>query len=207
MSKIGSFSKAWILSLTLMVQNTSSPQFIGTAVMKLSSEDVAAILSLEGVTTPWLIHASQGQIGRPVQIFLPPGVATGKLRRGKMLFALGTGPGQWHIVEAGQYAQVAVEGHSLEKLRDHLDLTSPFAVSGDISDDDLLSIVQLIRSKPLAALSNTIGQPAIVAGDLRSVRYPFQLMEPFGSSFHSKMCGGNASYSKEGERHGLPRRR
>jgi hypothetical protein len=61
----------------------------------------------------------------------------------------GTSP-SWKYLNTEPWAQVALPGRGFETLQDDGDLNRPFTVAGgDISDDDLIKIVTLIRSSRL----------------------------------------------------------
>jgi hypothetical protein len=160
------------LAVLVLLQTTgTAPIRIGTNAGLLTERDLTELLAVPGVANPWLMDARTGQIGEFVRIFLPPTSVTSNLRRGTAIVAVRnrfTPEGErWRAsVERNAYAQVAVEGRSMDQVERLGDLAQPFFVTGSFTDDELLSIVRLIRSKPTAPLTNTLGQSGPVAGDL-----------------------------------------
>lgn len=149
---------------------------IGTLAGSLTERDLAAILALPGVLTPWLIHAGRGQIGHYLEVYLPPDTATDAVRRGTFL----VGGRRSTIQEGGwglnsgdsqrNYAQVAVVGRNMNQVVSQMDVARPFELRGTFTDAELLEIVGFIRSNPLSQISNNIGQPAMVMGSLMPIR-------------------------------------
>ena len=157
--------------LVLMQTTATAPIRIGTNAELLTARDLTELLALPGVANPWLLDARTGQIGEFVRIFLPPTSVTSNLRRGTAVYArrnrfIPEGERWTAAAERVAYAQVAVEGRSMDQVERQGDLAQPFFVTGSFTDDEVLSIVRLIRSKPTAPLTNYLGQSGPVAGEL-----------------------------------------
>jgi hypothetical protein len=139
-----------ILMLLLpLVQSASMPLLIGALDPQLTTDDVAA-LEMVLPAKPWLLYGSRIQFGgaKWVQSFLPPTVETKVLRRGTIVYVeRGTNPmGIWVVQRTESYAQVAIPGRAFNDIRDDHDINRPFRVIGRFEDDELVSLVEFLRS-------------------------------------------------------------
>jgi hypothetical protein len=141
---------------------------------KLSNDEIVELRSFSRTMArgPWLISAKAGQLGHMAQLYLSPETDTGAFRRGAFLTArLGlrdpSGRRSWSHEEnfGGAYAQVAVEGRSLNDVQGDRDIMRPFEVTGAFDDMELVSLIRFIRSKPTSPISNQLGASKPVSGD------------------------------------------
>jgi hypothetical protein len=166
-----------LAAMAMLLQTTSAtPIKIGTQAGALTDREVAVILALPGVSNPWLFHAWQGQlVTTVVEIHLRPTTVTSTIRRGILMAAsrspMFKEPG-WSLGREEQrtYAQVLIEGVSMDQVSSPLDVNRPFETRGAFTDDELVEIVRFIRSNPLAQTSNLGGQPAVVRGNRLPIR-------------------------------------
>jgi hypothetical protein len=56
--------------------------------------------------------------------------------------------GEWNVSATESYGQVAIPGRSFDDIRGDQDMNRPFRVIGRLDDDELVRIVQLVRSDP-----------------------------------------------------------
>jgi hypothetical protein len=149
-----------IFLLAFIIQSTSAtPLRLGEIGEQLSSDDIAAIerISQKIGGKPWLLIGQREQVGQSwnVRVYLPPEKSNNLLRRGPMC-TVWTGPADllpakrtWafrYKDDASEYAQVAIDGRRFDEIRNYQDTNVPFAVTGEISDDELVRLVKFIRS-------------------------------------------------------------
>jgi hypothetical protein len=165
------------VAMTILFQTApSAPIKMGNQMRLLTEREMAVLLALPGVNNPWLLHAWQGQIGSVVEIYLPPATVTDNLRRGTLIGAgrrsNAAEGSDWSLGRETQrtYAQVLIEGVSMDQVSSPLDVNRPFETRGTFTDDELLEIVRFIRSNPLAQTSSRGGQPAVVMGNRMPIR-------------------------------------
>jgi hypothetical protein len=118
--------------------------------------------------TPWLISRPPGNIGGLVWVFLRPDASSLRIRRGRYLRMcawicseaprrIGNGPYEWHFdpslpQSVGQYAQVVAPDRDADDVRDASDVNRPFVISGAFTDDELITLVDFIRTSPRVPL-------------------------------------------------------
>ena len=107
---------------------------------------------------PWLLVSRPSQIRSgqlagfsSIDVFLAPTNSTPDLRRGSVarVFQSDQNP-IWTFSDRSDYAQVAVPNRSFDAIEGIQDLNRPFRVTGRFSDAELVSLVSLIRSSPVA---------------------------------------------------------
>ena len=123
--------------------------------------DVAALLP-EDPGNIWLaVGHAPNLLNEPrwyVEVFLVPDRITPALRRGRVetvAAALSapqaySGPKRWQKNSTAEYAQVPVRGTDPARVAGGGDLNRPFRVVGSFTDEDLIAIVDYIRSSPVA---------------------------------------------------------
>jgi hypothetical protein len=131
-------SSQLFLLLAFLMQSPAPPIRIGDVARQMTEQDVAALESLlPSGARPWLLIGVRWWEKR-VEAYLAPTTTTPALRRG--------------TVVSGQltrsYAQVAIPGRSFDQIDDEQDINRPFQVIGRFSDEELVSLVQLLRSNP-----------------------------------------------------------
>ena len=143
-----------ILSAFLM-QSPATPLRIGDVAKQMTEQDITALESLlPAGAKPWLLIGVRWWVEH-VEAYLEPTTATPELRRG--------------TVVSGQltrsYAQVAIPGRSFDQIDGEQDINRPFQVIGRFTDDELVSLVRLLRSDP-----PTRGMHAIESWPILSIR-------------------------------------
>ena len=135
-----------------LMQSPAMPLRIGDVARQLTDADVTALeMVIPSGSTPWLLSGEYTSIGlaQYIEAFMPPTVETQVLRRGTIISAdrrPSTSP--WVLGATWSYAQVAIAGRRFDDIRDDRDMNRPFRVVGNFTDDDLVHIVQLVRSDP-----------------------------------------------------------
>lgn len=137
------------------------PLICGECPNELQAEDVAEIMKLATTrdSSPWLLEAGKTKWSRPVQmrvsVYLKPAVATPRLRRGQMVFFFDVKrPRQetrsWSLGgDKHRYAQVSVSDKPFTtEFAFPNSADKPFLVTGNIRDEDLVALVDFIRSYP-----------------------------------------------------------
>jgi hypothetical protein len=137
-------------------QSPTTPGRIGDVARELSQEDIAGIQrTLPADAKPWLLEGERGQI--PViqftEAYLSPTDTTAALRRGTVVTLMRrtrpTEPvGEWNVSRTDSYGQVAIPGRSFDDVNSEWDTNRPFKVFGRFSDDELVRLVQFLRSDP-----------------------------------------------------------
>ena len=137
---------------------------------------------------PWLFNAfGQGYVLEPkwyVDAYLEPDRVAPRLRVGQTATVIATltavgaydGVRRWSRGVTGRWAQVLVAaGDDPLSIKDPRDVARPFRVFGDIADDDLVSVVDFMRSSP----ENPTPQPPTAAAIFRRVEgtWPIQRLE------------------------------
>ena len=56
--------------------------------------------------------------------------------------------GEWSLLRTESYAQVAIPGRSFNDIQGDQDINRPFRVIGRFDDDELIRLVQFLRSDP-----------------------------------------------------------
>jgi hypothetical protein len=133
---------------------------LGPLGRRLSDDDVTAIARLvtSGEAKPWVLFGQYSQILPEtwyVDAFLKPARSTQRLRRGVVRHLECKPAGSrkpclsWHLLpETGSYVQVADGAVFGPVPTIRRPSERPIALDGNLTDADLLSLVQYIRSKP-----------------------------------------------------------
>ena len=141
-----------VVLLAALMQSPTTLRRTGDVARQLTDKDVAAIVAvLPRDSSPWLLDGERTQFvnAEYVQAFLAPTVETQVLHRGMIVSVeRRTGAMPWVVQRTDAYAQVAIPGRSFNEIRDDHDINRPFRVIGRFDDDELVSLVQFIRSDP-----------------------------------------------------------
>ena len=154
---------------------TATPLRLGDLARALSAQDIASLeLDLPAGGKPWLLVGdfAQARTFQSIEAYMPPDSATPQFRRGTTIrlsrrVTDPANPGPWSIDNSvqqggiqtqqgfvgrppnhGSYVQVAIEGRTFEAFVDDQDHNRPFIVEGNLSDAELISIVDYVRPKP-----------------------------------------------------------
>ena len=137
-----------------LTQSPTTPGCIGDVARELSEEDVAAVQrTLPADAKPWLLNGERGQVpvNEIIEAYLSTTDTTPALRRGTVITVRRrTQPsvGEWNVSATESYGQVAIPGRSLDDIQGDQDMNRPFRVIGRFSDDELVRLVQFVRSDP-----------------------------------------------------------
>ena len=137
-----------------LIQSTTTPLRIGDVARQLSEDDVATIQrALPSGEKPWLLEGERGQMVllESIEAYLSPTDTTPALRRGTVITVMRrTQPpvGDWNVSRTESYGQVAIRGRSFDEVNSEWDMNRPFKVFGRLSDDELVRLVQFLRSDP-----------------------------------------------------------
>ena len=151
-----------VITATLLLQSSRAPAVIGKQRAQLMSADVAAIAALVADRGPlWMVEVGGTTESLIVTAYLKPNRTGSEIRRG-LIATLSKGRSAsmaearpWIISEATaprahEYAQVPLAGREADEVLDVMDENRPFEVVGNFSDEDLLSIVRLVRGARIA---------------------------------------------------------
>jgi hypothetical protein len=161
----------FLLVLVLLLQQAAASSINLMEGVVVSADEAVQIGRLaQGAGTPWLATRRPGMLAGIVWVILRPDTSTPRIRRGRYLEMcawkcnetprrIGNGPYEWHFDPSwpesiGRYAQIVAPGRDPENLRAVGDPNRPFVVVGDFSDDELVSLVEFIRSSPGVAAGN-----------------------------------------------------
>jgi len=146
----------------LLATQTAQPILLTDVARQLTADDLGQIEALSkglGRGQPWLLRGSAIGMRRRWQVraYLPPISNGNGVRRGETIGMQVDLPEDlrqrkaWGYAVSSSYysafAQIALPGRSLDDVRDDRDLTLPFLVSDEFSDDELRSIVGFIRAE------------------------------------------------------------
>jgi hypothetical protein len=136
-----------------LAQSAPTPLRTGDVAREFRDQDVAALVAdLPTGSTPWLINAESGGFRNPaIEAYLAPTVTSPALRRGTSIAVMWrrTPRKEWTLERRElSYAQVAIPGRSFDDIQGDQDMNRPFHVIGRFDDDELVRIVQLVRSDP-----------------------------------------------------------
>jgi hypothetical protein len=136
-----------------------SPALIGNVGLQLSEQELVEIARLASTNAvkPWLFesHRSEAADREFVQVFFDPTTATPEIRRGRMALvsrrlvdSKGTWEA-WRLNGRNDYGQVAIPGREFGNVEGEQDLNRPFAVRGKLANEELVTLVKLVRSSPV----------------------------------------------------------
>ena len=159
-----------IASLALVLQSASGiPIRLGDVGRLLSEDDIHQIEQI-GVASggaPWLLVGHHSMIGEMwfVDAYLQPTTASPSVRRGTLINVSSNLPEVPSVLKVWTlnrratrltYAQVAVSERSFGNILGDQDVNRPFRISGEFSDDELISLVRFIRTDPSRADERTL---------------------------------------------------
>jgi hypothetical protein len=140
------------LSIT---QSTTVPLRTGDVARQLTEQDIAALeLLLPSGPKPWLLNGDPGDQPKTqyIEAFLSPTTTTSRLRRGPVIRVRRqiweNPPTAWTVHWTGLYAQVAMPGRTFDQIEDDQDMNRPFRVIGRFNDNELVRLVEFLRSNP-----------------------------------------------------------
>jgi hypothetical protein len=141
------------IALLVSISQSASvmPFRTGDVARQLTEQDVKAIeLVLPSDSKPWLLNGDPGQIGNAqfIDAYLSPTAATPSLRRGTVITVMRriSPPTAWTARPAEAYAQVSIAGKKFDEIQGDQDVNRPFRVIGSINDDQLIAIIDVLRS-------------------------------------------------------------
>jgi hypothetical protein len=155
-----------LIATALLFQAGPSLQIIrlGPTGAHLTADDVDQMtrIALKAGAKPWVVvGSSPGRWMRlaphwDVRIYLQPDRNTGGVRRGRMqdvtavlpAVAAYTASKSWQIESSHEWAQVPLREENADELVNNRDPNRPFLVEGALSDQDLKSIVSIVRANP-----------------------------------------------------------
>ena len=141
-----------LLSASFM-QSAAIPLRIGEVGRQLTDQDIAALeMALPRGSMPWLLNGERPQntFVDYIEAYLSPTSTSNALRRGIFIGVRRqrTPAGQWNVERTQSYAQVAIAGRSFFAIQGDQDMNRPFRVVGPFDDDELVRLVQFLRSDP-----------------------------------------------------------
>ena len=155
------------LTSLLALQAPSTPLVFGRQAPTIRQTDIDGIT--RAVTpyggAPWLLtdfRSTGGGINGErrwgVRAYLAPSTATSELRRGPLVDLTtdltsqnAPDPGTWKVIDPSRiltWAQVALPGRSFDDVKSESDENLPLAIHGLITDEDLVSSVRFLRTRP-----------------------------------------------------------
>jgi hypothetical protein len=135
--------------------------FLGDVARLLADQNISELERLmPGGQKPWLVIGERVQVSTThiIQAYLPAQSLSGEVRRGTMIkLRRDRNNPAWSIIDYSQqpypesvnWAQVRVAGQSFDQMRGDEDQNRPFLLTGQFEDDELMSIVNFIRSGPM----------------------------------------------------------
>jgi hypothetical protein len=131
----------------------------GDVARQLTEQDLAALeMVLPSGSTPWLLNGDNGQAAGPeyIEAYMPHTSTTlisarsPLLRRGTVITVMRrTRPlTEWTVQETRSYAHVAIPGRRFDDIQGDQDMNRPFRVSGRFDDEELVRLVEFLRSNP-----------------------------------------------------------
>src|SRR5690349_23520475 len=101
---------------------------------------------------PWLLNGDRPQntFVDYIEAYLPPTSTSSPFRRGTVIGVRRQRMpvGEWSVERTDLYAQVAIPGRSFDDIQGDQDTNRPFRIIGRLDDDDLVRLVQFLRSDP-----------------------------------------------------------
>jgi len=137
------------------MQSATTPLRTGDVARKLTEQDVAALeMVLPSGTKPWLLDGEPAQAPglEYIAAYLSPTNTNPVLRRGTVVTVVRRirplTETEWTVQATRAFAQVAIPGRSFDKIEGEQDTNRPFLVSGRLDDDELVTLVEFLRSNP-----------------------------------------------------------
>jgi hypothetical protein len=127
---------------------------VGESLSERDLEQIAELAKAAGKPV-WLLLGFRPLISgvTTLEVYLQPDTSSERLRRGRILLVAAETPLvaseklDWKVKGTKDYAYVPPAGQLVEIVSER-DISWPFAVTGDIDDDTLISLVTFVRSKP-----------------------------------------------------------
>jgi hypothetical protein len=160
-----------VVAFVLMLQTSARPPVLGNAAARVTAEDLSAISQIVGEPF-WLMRIENwtqrsGEQTWATNAYLMPDRETPELRQGRVMLLTNRGarpdPSRWSpVLRQGQtttkWVQVQLRGRMSTDVRSTADPNWPIAVSGQLSDTDLISLVQFVRSGPVLSAGSRHGR-------------------------------------------------
>ena len=137
-----------------LMQSTTTPLRIGEVLRQSTEEDIAAAeLALPPGAKAWLLVGDRVMAPgeQVIQAFLTPTTDTPALRRGTVVSITRWVIRQatpWTAARTESYAQVAIAGRNFDDIQGDQDMNRPFRIVGRFDDDELVRLVELLRTDP-----------------------------------------------------------
>ena len=170
------------LALALALQAGAKPLVLGNGAARVTPDDLPGIARVVGEPI-WLVRifnylrpagGNARQLEREsswtVNAFLMPDRETPQLREGRVMLLTNRGaqpdPSQWsRVLIRGQttrkWVQVRLPARLWTDVRSTDDPNWPIEVSGELSDADLISLVEFVRSGPVQASGSRGGRGGV----------------------------------------------
>jgi hypothetical protein len=160
------------LAFALALQVGAKPLLLGNAASRVTGEDLSAVSQIVGEPI-WLMSVfdlrprTGEQAAWATWAYLMPDRETPQLRQGRIMVLTNRGarpvPSQWsRVLMQGQtttkWVQVQLPGRLWADVRSTADPNWPIAVSGELSDSDLISLVEFVRSGPVLTAGSRGGR-------------------------------------------------
>ena len=162
------------VAFVLALQTSAKPFVFGNAAARVTADDLSAISQVVGEPI-WLMVISDrllrsGDQAWATGAYLMPDRETAELRQGRVMTLTNRGarpdPSQWSpVLIQGQrttnWVQVRLSERPWTDVGSTADPNWPIAVSGQLSDTDLISLVRFVRSGPVLASGSRGGRGGI----------------------------------------------
>ena len=159
------------MAFVLTLQTSARPLVFGNAAARMTAEDLSAISQVVGEPI-WLMVMGDrllrsGEQAWTTSAYLMPDRETAELRQGRVMTLTNRGarpdPSRWSpVLRQGQtttkWVQVQLPGLLWTDVRSTADPNWPITVSGQLSDTDVISLVQFVRSGPVLAAGSRGGR-------------------------------------------------
>ena len=151
-------SATMFLTLSSFIWGAELPVVVGEPGNRLPRYDLRAVGRLVGAPggQPWLLARVRGMAGMSeiVSVYASPAVSTESVRRGtlwhvhRQLTERGGSWRPWRLGDNEPYAQVRIPGRDFGDVRGPGDFNRPFSVNGEFSNEELVAIVNYLRTSP-----------------------------------------------------------
>jgi hypothetical protein len=141
------------LLLAPVMQSPTTPLRTGVVARQLTDQDIAELeMVLPTGSMPWLLNGERPQdiFVDYIEAYLSPTSTGSALRRGTVIGVRRprTPAGEWSVERTDLYAQVAIRGRRFDDIQGDQDTNRPFRIIGRFDDDELVRLVQFLRSDP-----------------------------------------------------------
>ena len=141
-----------IVLIAWLTQSPAIPLRTGDVARQLTDQDVAGLeAALPSGEKPWLLNGDRTQVPvrEYIEAYLSPTSTTPAFRRGMVVSVMRRiipAVGEWRLSRTESYAQVVIPGRSFDQIEGDQDMNRPFRVIGRFDDDELVRLVQVLRS-------------------------------------------------------------